>query len=129
MADGALDSGLANANVELLDLLRPQNNHVFHVERMEKGLSYGICGGLVQNQPMILGSFPVSSCDEPKTDGLIFGTSGQPNLTFQEDSWFNYDASSIGGYEIQKFLKKYTIPTIMFFCSSESQFTMAHWRL
>ena len=98
MADGALESGLANANVELLDLLRPQNNHVFHVERMEKGLSYGVCGGLVQNQPMILGSYPVSSCDEPKTDGLIFG-SGQPNLTFQEDSWFNYDASSIGRYE------------------------------
>ena len=95
MADGVLESGLANANVELLDLLRPQNNHVFHVERMEKGLSYGVCGGLVQNQPMILGSYPVSSCDEPKTDGLIFG-SRQPNLTFQEDSWFNYDASSIG---------------------------------
>ena len=41
-------------------------------------------------------------------NGLIFGTSGQPNLTFQEDSWFNYDASSIGGYEIQKISKKYT---------------------
>ena len=102
MADGTLDNGLANANVELLDLLRPQNNYTFQVEKMRMGLSYGVCGGLVQNQPMIVGSYSGSNIllDEPKTDCLIFGE--QPNQTFQEDLWFNYDASSIGKKEAQK---------------------------